>query len=840
MPRLVLRSLALALCLLAATPASAAPLSQGGVLIADDGTVLLSGQRVGKLKLPPGKRRLRVERGRTGGRTLVLAHVIGNADRAATLAISRQRGATKVLFAGSTGPQGVDGEWSLHLTLRGGRLLRYQRRPGLSRCDGQPVRLFPQVYDAKSGRFRSVVLPPKASKLPLLTAKRTPASASPPLGLSTFRPVAASTQLGDQGRASELSAPLELTDGRADRPWVEGRSSDGRGEWVTLRRGPSPYKLRALRIVPGDAASRKAFAASNRLASVIVALSPKERFRVRFPQDPLRAGGDVATPYIVTLPRPSDSRCVTVLIERVYHAKGAPRRGGRTAIGELRAVTELEGAKGRAQLLADLRGDDDARARGAIGVLALQGEAALGLLAKPLATAKRGSVLLARLLTVLARVGTAKAAALAASTLPRLAPRGQRVLEELLRGLRARVQPTLERMLVGPHEPGALIATRLLARLHTASVRRALLARVGLGTRRLRAAVATALTAQRDPATTTEVLAALRAAAPERLARRADLVLVLGRLGRRPLPASARRASLATELTRRWPAGDTASTFELRYRLVRAVGRLDGGGQRAWLLARSRATDSVLRWQALLALAADKQPAVTQRLVGALRDKDPRVRGSAAEALATRPSPIVAKALHDALRYEAWPMVARAAASALGRHCSAATDKALRRAIAKRALGIDVAALSALARCRPADLFDTLLTYAMSRKQPVSLRRRAVALLDKKLVGSRARIIASLFLRLRRESMANAAAERVAAEFARTLGRVGQGKTAGRPLRDALSLAPSVAIRAAAARALGRVCWAPSLGALRRALADPAPAVRRGARDAIRACRSRR
>ncbi|PID38242.1 MAG: hypothetical protein CSB49_06595 [Proteobacteria bacterium] len=837
------RSLLLAFpALLLALPAgeaTAGPLSKSGVIVADDGTVLIDGQRAGKLKLPAGQRALQVERSRGARRALIGVHVVAADGRAASLVRAKKGGTTKTVFNGPTGPQGVDGDWSLHLELRGGQLLRYQRRPGFTRCDGAPALLFPQVYDFRGQRFRSVVLPPKGSTLrATLTAKRLGATPTP--AMSTFRPVAASTQLGDGGHASELSAPLELTDGHPERPWIEGRSSDGRGEWVTLRRGASPYTLRALRIVPGNASSPAAFASHNRLASVIVALSAKRRYRVRFPRDPLLARGDVRTPYEIVLPEPSDTRCITVVIEAVYPAKGGPRRGGRTAIGELRAVTDLAGAAGRARLLADLQHQDEARARAAINVLALQGDAALPLLAKPLMTARRGSALLSRLLIVLGRLRSPKAAALAAGALPRLGPRGRRLLQELLRGLGHQARPTLEWMLRGEGDPGAVMAAQLLARLASPAARKALLAQTGARSRARRAAVAAAIGAQRDLVVVKEALAALQATplstqTKGSLARRADLVLVLGRLGRRL--TAGRRATLAAELRRGWPEDDADATFELRYRLIRALGQLDGPGLRAWLLKRSQGRRAVLRWQAVLALARDPDDAVTSRLVAALRDSDPRVRASAAQALASRRAAGVSKALQEVLRYEGWPMVARAAAAALGQHCSPATDRALRRAIAKRALGIDVAALGALARCRPANLFDTLLTYAMSRMQPLPLRRRAIGLLDRALVGSRARIIASLFLRLRRAAASSAAAEQVAAAFARALGRVGSGVTAGRPLRDALALDPSVAIRSAAARALGQVCWIPSVGALRRALADPAPAVRRSARDAIHSCR---
>ncbi|MCK5798684.1 MAG: hypothetical protein KAI47_15940, partial [Deltaproteobacteria bacterium] len=284
-----------------------------------------------------------------------------------------------------------------------GQVLRYQRRQGITRCDGEAVYLFPEIYDFRTGRFRPVSRRPHGKGLAVIVARRlksahpatlspkgpassAPTTRAPAWHLNSFRPAAASTQAGDGGQASSLTAPMEIADGDPHTVWAEGRSSDGRGEWVTLRRPPSPYKLQRLRIIPGDASSPTAFAQGNRLASVLVVLSPAQRFRVRFPRDPLVDGGTFTDPYDIPLPTPSTTRCVTIVIERVYRGRGAPRGGGRTAIAEVKAITELDNAQGLRRLLKDLTGGDPHRAHVAATILARQKASILPTLKRAIAS----------------------------------------------------------------------------------------------------------------------------------------------------------------------------------------------------------------------------------------------------------------------------------------------------------------------------------------------------------------------------------------------------------------------------------------------------------------------
>ena len=150
---------------------------------------------------------------------------------------------------------------------------------------------------------------------------------------------------------------------------------------------PSPYRLQALRIIPGDAASARSFHQANRIKSALLILSPRRAYRILSSRDPLVDRGRSTDPYWAVLPEPAATTCATFVIEEVYSgAAGGPAgtgNGGQTAIAELRFFTELDFQGGAEQLLRDLDGAD--LPRGAAAVTALS---RLGLLGVELAGGK--------------------------------------------------------------------------------------------------------------------------------------------------------------------------------------------------------------------------------------------------------------------------------------------------------------------------------------------------------------------------------------------------------------------------------------------------------------------
>src|SRR5262249_58956517 len=102
----------------------------------------------------------------------------------------------------------------------------------------------------------------------------------------------------------------------------------GRGA-VFIARGEARTRVVALRIVPGDASSAKAFRAADRLRRLVVHVGAA-MFVVEFPQDP------EAQAYWAVLREPGATACVDVAIVEVWGASG------RAAMSELAVLTDVD------------------------------------------------------------------------------------------------------------------------------------------------------------------------------------------------------------------------------------------------------------------------------------------------------------------------------------------------------------------------------------------------------------------------------------------------------------------------------------------------------------------
>lgn len=815
------------LFLLIAGSAQTKPLTSRSVTVTDAGRVSAGRIFLGTLTMPPPPRKLEVAKLTVQGQKILHIKVIGGEDKTAEL-VAIAPPLPRLIFAGSTGPQGVDQEWqqSLQVTSRG--VLLYQGRQDANRCDGAQVYLFPRMYDFKTRTFRPVAHLPKVEGLTEVVATRSPAALPATEPLNTFRLVFASTHLGDGSQSINLAAPAEAEDGKPETAWFEGRGGFGQGEFIIARSEVSPYRLKALRLIPGHAKDRRTFQQANRIRSALLLLSAAKRFRISFPVDPAKDRGKLTDPYWIILPESVATTCATLVIEHVYPGSAArpPKDGGRTAISELRFFTELEFSGGLQQVAKDLASENADRGQAAVSILARQGIRGVQLAARSIPKATPRA--LGRILNILSGSGLPESAKPLVSLLPRLRPRQQLTALEALERLGSAAAPELLPLL-GEGSSLELRASvaRTLGRIGGDQVRTALLDLAGSGPVELRAAVVDGLTRL----TPTDLEAVLQAAiASGRLTRKADLILAASRMGRK-LDG---RKSVARRIGELWA---TSTAFEVRYRILEALGRLDPAGQQSVLLRAVSTKDPVLRWLAVQQMRQINTRAAIQALQRAVTDSDPRVRAAAAHALAGRTAdPRLGRKLAKQLLGERWSMVTSALAEALGRHCTRQGVDALKQTILSGPRGVDHIALISLARCRPPELFKELMAMAGSNTWRTSLRQRALQLISPDLARGHDDTLVRLFGRLRKQAIRSDGDEVVTLAAAKVLVACKTDKTA-EALADALALDPHETIRAAAADALSEICSRRTTTTLKRAAkSDASPMVQRAARRALKRC----
>ncbi len=735
------------------------------------------------------------------------------------------------LWRGEVGALGDDGEGAMEVAITDAGLLRYQTRPGVERCDGQPARLFTEGWDFSSGRFRAIYNP---TGLPA-DAEELQASSQPPMPQSpelsaVFRATAASTQRG-AGDARELTAPIELDDGNPATAWRESVGGNGRGEFLTFRARADRARVAALRIVPGDAASSAAWKAANRLRRIGIVLGPQQAYWVRFSDSAAKPGAA----FWVTLPEPVATRCVTVVLDATYRGTATPRGSGETAISELTVLTELDLAPGGADaaLAAEVaRGGSEGRQAARILASRSGGAAAL---AAALASASTPAAQL-RLRLALAASQAPDARELAAGLAMAEATGADRAaLTAALVRLGAAALPGLAALLTDAEAPLAArtAAADALATLGAAA-RPALLTAAGAGPRGLRVAVSKALAAPED-AQPALLAAATDSAAP---AAEADLWRAIELAGRAHGFDSSVVASAAARL-------EGATAYELRYRLLALVATAGDGAalQAAWRVLSSLPEDAggeALRRVAAEALADNPAPAARALLVRLADNADPGVRLAVAAALGQRAD---ADANSDALlvnrlRSDGWPAVRRRAAAALTPRCqrSAPVAEALEAALRDRALPVRREALLALVACRAPRIEQTLERVALDAAAAMALREVAVLAIPR--LGERATLepLLKVFAAARQAAWSDPRAPRLAAAALTAMGQLG-GRSASRTILAAARDASFPEIQAAAVTAAGTLCPEGALPVLTGLSSSSEPSVAVAARAALRRCK---
>ncbi len=793
-----------------------------------------------------------------GGRVVILAVAhAGAGERGEALAVEWRGAGLHELWRGEVGPQGPDGESTLYIEAGRYGLIRYSGRAGVARCDGKTAHLYAEKFDFRGGgRFRSVDQPPRIpADAPQLVATRTP-----PAGVRDgaapidFRVLAASSQVGAQG-AGDLVAPSEIEDRDPTTAWVEGRAGFGRGEFVTARASLDRGLVRAIRVVPGLAASARSFAQHNRLKKAGLLVGRDRAFRIVFEQDPARAGapGDA---WWIALPEPVPADCVSLVVVDVYFGQGAGG-GGHTAISELAVLTEMDLAPGSAAArLAAAVAAGGREGEQAARVLPRLGGAAEAALVAEAQAARAPADALLRVRRVLAELPGGAAQLARGLAVEPLHPADA---ERFARGLAAigvaAVEPLGQVAADGKIAPeGRARAAAALGRIADPAALRALGAAAGTGPREVRHAIAHALGAR--PPAELDGLLELAGGAAQSERREADLWRAVGLMLRGKTADPARARVLAAMSARL--AG--AKGYELRYRLLEAAGGLDDEKLVAAVAtqlevtaaatALERAQLTALRRVAVEALGRSRAASAGAALVRAAGDPDPGVREAAAEALGDREARRGAgraaasdEALGRQLAGDRWARVRLAAATSMGSACQRGGPAAGLRRAARRDDDVQVrrAALSSLASCGAAGAVRFFLTVAGDRAAPVEVRTHAFRLVggsgDRSAVPS---LVAMVTAELERAFGDEGAIAPAAAGVLAIGDLAARGDaTAVRLLIRAAEAVSFPDIQGSAAAAMGTMCPPEGMSVLRDMAASSQRQVSAPARAALRKCRAR-
>jgi len=255
------------------------------------------------------------------------------------------------VFAGLTGyTRGDEGDRSGSVVLVKDRdaqtkfVIVAETREDTRICGQAATPIAASGLDAASMQLRGATLP-RIEKSARESAARVVAQAR----TATAAPLAR-VLLATGGSSPNAAA---LTDGNTDTTWSEARSSDGHGEFVTMR-VPSELAVHALSVTIAPPKPKAEGAAPR---SFFLATDAK-LFSVTLPEDAWQKPGQA---YDVPLPEPVRTSCLAVVLDEAY-ARGSANP--EVSIAEVAAVTafDVEGAKldDVAKALSSPRGEEAA------------------------------------------------------------------------------------------------------------------------------------------------------------------------------------------------------------------------------------------------------------------------------------------------------------------------------------------------------------------------------------------------------------------------------------------------------------------------------------------------
>ncbi len=620
-------------------------------------------------------------------------------------------GSPKIVFQGETGLiRGEEGlragpivQVSGSVDEKGSRrIVVGEQREDLTLC-GRPTILSPNMLDPTDLSLK----PAKVQRLgseeraaaPRLRAERL---VSPTTGTdvdamtlgwgnaSLLRAVSASSAVG---------WPAALTDGDLESSWGENRGGAGRGEFVVLQApGDVPFSAFDLVVRPST-------------REVKNGAGPKELwiatrhsvYHVAFEEDPWKFPKAV---WHVNLPKPEPTNCVAVVTESSYE----PATNVQVTLTEIAARSEFADSSVDA-LVAALAGGGP-RAQAAASVLASRGQPAYQAVARVFQSLDESGRRVA--LEVLDNAPCPEAAPTYVVALCGKTSQEVRHAADRLRRCREQAAPALLDALTRAKPEDRARMGEVLATIAPADALRALVPKlVGPAPRRrsLRDIVARAARAPQARAAIAELLNEpsltpqaqvdfLRAVSGQLVGHEAQAMDAVGRL-------------LASQPDWRW-----------RYLLLEPMQVLALREPRAkqWLTSTIR-RDSSPFVRAQAAASVQNVTSFREPLLGALVDREVRVRESAASVLATPSGSFAQAPLASMLADDDWPIARAAAARSLGAFTpSVAIRDALLEALDDDSALVRQSSVEALVRHSPQEVGPELVDLLEDDKEALGVR----------------------------------------------------------------------------------------------------------------------
>jgi HEAT repeat protein len=705
-------------------------------------------------------------------------------------------GKPRVIFSDWVGPLDIDGETSSDIVVSPSGIDLFQSANRLSRCDGEPVRLFHQTFDFKTWQFKPVPFTPPPKAPLTLEARRGDATMPTQPARGGFFFSAASSTPGTQNNVGRLQAPAGINDADPKTSWQVDEGQTGLGEILTAR-SSGGFAITGIRFLPGNTTSETTFRTTARPTAIRLIFSGAPAIDVNLVED---ADGGIKRfeePFWISLPTPVASKCVTVQVLK--------RGGGKAplAIANIEVLTELDGPKAVERLLTDMAEGQACESRKALFLrLGVSQATVLGETITKTPPGPGRECLVEALGDLfppstepLPDLGNALV-----SIVPGATVREERIVLRLANRLPSLPSEPLTVLLTNETKPQAdrLRAGRLMLASGMPSMIESALTVVGRGTVSFRAGLR-ALFISSQPLIGPAILQALKNTTTANVTRYADLLVILGSQAKNE-PQLHNEALFVLRM-----AVAPEIPFEIQARAITSIG-LIGTANAVSLLAELQPLvgDPTLRQFITTELSRSKLPSALPALRIALADSDPKVREIAALGLGQQRDTSSVPLIIQGAEQEPWPFVRRAEIIALGELCTPAGNELLFRAFQRDEVEVRQAAMRGLHQCKDHRALTVLIRTLGREPENPELRGSAARLLgslrDQRTVSH----IEEALSRLVIESQADLSLEGVVSDTAMALAAIG-GKQAAKAIATLLS-DQRVSVRRMGVDALGQLC----------------------------------